>query len=547
MKKIKFIALPIAAALCLGGAACTKSAPDEAPEITGVSDRICAVGEEYDLIGGIAALDKEDGDITPSLKITLDGEEVDGFYTSFDAEGDYELVYSVTDSKGHVAEETAIVSAVGREVYKSFDLVNLNGFEVKTSGGAKCSQSVIGDGDNLPLTLKTSGAKADGDVILTREYTLNSGAEYTFKYYLKSNVAGTAKAKIGSGEAVDLTVTEGDNVLTFTYNVPADEQNAKVKADVQLLLGGLGDAQIDVSKAEAQHVGLLEKDIEFKIGGNIVGRFDQTEGDISASEDGTYATLNVTKASADKYRGGMFINTGVNLIGGRTYKVSYELDATQPDFGVVLQNKQWNETRYGYATISSEADYTQENSITPTVSGGLWLYIEAGTAVNEVTISNLKITSVASETVTESYGFGHTFKMFAYKDAPNYVQWIDGKLIFEVEKFGNTDYFNKIESPQFYVDTAGIEFMISFRAKATAPVLVTWVGPKSGGWDPNLVWRQFNLTDTEQLYTFKGNESDSSNHQFEWQFGFSVNQKYENVTIEISDIVIYWPNGLIDD
>lgn len=548
MKKIKLIALPLVAALSLGTVACAASATDEAPEITGVVDKMCAVGQTFDLLDGIAALDKEDGDITPALEITIDGEKVDGFYTTFDYEDDYEVNYKVTDSKGHVTEETAIISALARDVYKTFDLVKLNGFEVKTSGGAKCSQSVVGDGDNLPLTLKMSDAHSDGDVILSREYTLKTGTEYTFKYYLKSSVDGTAKAKIGGGDAVDLNVAEGDNVLTFTYNVDDDAAVTEVKKDVQILLGGLGDAQVDVSKAEALHEGILVNEIALKTGENVHDRFDGTSGSVGVSQDGKSATLIIKTASGDKWRGGMFINTGVQLAAGKTYKVSYDLTATQADFGVVLQNKQWDESRYGYATIASENDYHQENTITPSISDGLWLYVEAGNAVNEVTISNIKVSCEETQEITEIFNFGHNFKMFAKEGAKNYVQWIDGKLVFEVEKFGNADWHNKIEGPMFYVDTAGVEFIISFKAKATAPVLCTWVGPnKTSGWDPNLIWRQFNLSETEQMYTFKGNESDADTHQFEWQFGFSVNQKYENVRIEISDIVIYWQNGILDD
>lgn len=545
MKKIKLVALTLTAALCLGGAACKKAVADEAPVIAGIADKICAVGEIYDLLNGVTALDKEDGDITPALKITVNGDEVEGFYTRFEYEDDYSVTYTVTDSKGHTAEETATVSAVARDVYKSFEPVNLAGFEVRTAGAAKCSQSVISKDDASVYTLKITGAHADADAVLSRKYTLTCGAVYTFEYYLKSDVAGTVKAKIGNGDAAELTVAEGDNTLTFNYSVPAGDN--EITADVQLLLGGLGDAQVDLVKAEARHDGILVKEVKFKAGDNVKDRFDGAGGEFTCQQDGTSATLVINTPAADLWRGGMFINTGVKLVAGISYKISYDLTANSAGFGVVLQNKQWGESRYDYVTIATSADYHQENTVTPATDDGLWLYIEAGNAVNEITISNLTITGQSDQSITETFACSSTFKMFAYEGAPCYVQWVDGKLIFEVEHFSDTDWHNKIEGPQFYIDTAGVEFMISFKARATAPVLVTWVGPKSGGWDPNLIWRQFNLSDEEMVYTFKGNESDTSNHQFEWQFGFSVNKKYENVKIEISDIVIYWQNAVLDN
>ncbi len=557
MKKIKLIALPLVAALCLGGAACTKNGADQAPEITGVVDRMCAVGAVCDLIDGVAALDREDGDITPSMEITVDGETV-GFYATFNEEKDYEVKYKVADSKGHITETTATVSAIARDEYKKFDLVDFGGFEVKTSGAAiLSSQSVIGDGAASLYTFKVSNAAADTDAVFTRTYKLKSGTDYTVKYYVKSNVAGTAKAKINDGEPVDLEVIEGDNVFTLTYSVPEGEaEETDVKIDI--LFGGLGaNIEWTFDKAVAEHVAEtvskpLAEEITLVKGTNVHDRFDGTSGEVTVAEDGKSATLKINSASADKWRGGMFINTGLALSAGTKYTVSYDLTAEKTGFGVALENKQWDAKRYGYASIENEDDFHQENEITPNENGGLWLYVESGDSVNEITISNLKVTGgsqsgTGTQTVSETFTCANTFKMFAANGAPNYVQWVDGKLIYEVEKFGDTDWHNKIEGPQFFVDTSGVEFMISFRAKATAPVLCTWVGPKSGGWDPNLIWQQFKLSETERVYTFKGNESDMSNHQFEWQFGFASNMKYENVKIEISDIVIYWQNGILDD
>lgn len=706
MKKIKLFALPLVAALCLGGAACTKTAADEAPEISGVADRTCATGAVCDLLEGVAALDKEDGDITPSMEITVDGNAVDGCYAVFDEEKDYKVSYKATDSKGHVAEETAYISAISRDVYMKFDLINPDGFEVKTAGAAKlASQSVIGDGAASLYTFKVSGAAADTDAVLTRTYRFLSGTDYTVKYYVKSNVAGTAKAKINDGQAIDLPVAEGDNALTLTYSVPdGEEEETDVKIDI--LFGGLGaDIVWTFDKAVAEHKTESEPsdEVTFVKGTNVHDRFDGTAGEVTVSQDGKSATLKITSASAERWRGGMFINTGLNLSAGIKYTVSYDLTAEKTGFGIALENKQWDAERYAYASIGNAGDMHQENEITPDKDGGLWLYVESGDAENTITVSNLKITGdtvnrpfsatvsfnntnvearidndggnsalagsvdiagdnssatlkitekcsyndrwrggmfintgikvnagntyhlsfdiqaannnpydvciqkkqwcgdeefidkiespangkvekdivitdsnagdlwlyirsgdnvneitisefkVTSgaeaevQTVTETFTCGNLFKMFAYKGAPNYVQWVDGKLIFDVEKFGDTDWHNKIEGPQFFVDTSGVEFIISFKAKATAPVLCTWVGPKSGGWDPNLIWQQFRLSETESVYTFKGNESDMSNHQFEWQFGFAPNIKYENVRIEISDIVIYWQNGILDD
>ena len=181
-------------------------------------------------------------------------------------------------------------------------------------------------------------------------------------------------------------------------------------------------------------------------------------------------------------------------------------------------------------------------------SDELWLYVQSGKSVNEITLSNLKVEVLGDDeeynsdtvTITETFTCQNVYKMFAYQGADNYAEWKDGKLVFNVEKFGTTDWHNKIEGPDFDFGTGEFgDYYISFKAKATAPVKVVVVCPKSGAWDPNLVWADITLSDTETLYTLKSNALDTpATHHFEFQFGWAVNGQYEDVTIEISDIRI---------
>lgn len=558
MKKIKLVALPLVAALCLGGAACTKTAADEAPEITGVADKMCAVGEVYDLLGGIAALDKEDGDITPKLEITVDGEKVDGFYKTFEYEDDYEVKYKVTDSKGHVTEETAYISALARDVYRSLDLVDFGGFEVKTAGAAKvASQKVLGNGAASKYTFKVTGAANDADAVFTRTYSLKTGTHYSFKYTLKSSVAGTAKLKIGGGEATDLSIVSGNNTLSFTYDVPAGEKD-ETDVKIEILFGGLGaDIEWVFDKVETEYTDPTEYPYTELAGSGFTfagyENRDNYASDAGLSEDGKTAYVTTT-GNYQIWQEGLFINTGIPLDAKKDYKISFDLTtANNGNMEVCILRQQWGpneflKTLYNGDLNKNGRNTTEITNVPANVTNTLWLFIQSGTNANTITLSNLSVQEKQkSGEIKETYSCINTFGMYANKDASNYAQWIDGKLVFEVEEFSDTDWHNKIVGPDFLVDTAGMKFMISFKAKATAPVLVTWVGPKTGGWDPNLVWRQFNLSETEQIYTFEGNESDSSIHHFEWQFGSSANKKYENVTIEISDIVIYWPNDVLDN
>ncbi len=558
MKKIKLIALPLVAALSFGVAACSATEEDQAPEIKGVADKMCAVGAVYDLLEGVVALDKEDGDITPAMQITINGEEVDGYYTTFDDEDDYEVKYKVTDSNGHVAEETATISAIARDVYKKFDLVDFGGFEVKTAGAAKKgTESVIGNGADSIYTFKVTGAAADTDAVLTRTYSLKSGTNYTVTYYLKSNVAGTVKAKIADGDAVDVTLIEGDNEFTLNYSVPAGEkETTAVKIDI--LFGGLGaDIEWGFDKVVTKYTDstvypyteLVGDDFTFAGYENRDGH--ASDAGLSADRKSAHVT---TTGNYEIWQEGLFINTGITLDAKYDYKISFDLTTANPgNLEVCILRQQWGpdeflKTLYNGDLNKNGRTTTEITNVPANKTNTLWLFIQSGTNANTITLSNLSVQQKQKNGyIYETHSCSNVFYMQAKDGAPNYVQWIDGKLVYEVEEFSAVDWHNKIQGPDFPVDIAGVEFIMSFKVKATAPVLVTWIGPVTGGWDPNLIWKQFTLSETEQVITFKGNESDSSIHHFEWQFGASVNQKYKNVKIEISDIAIYWPNGVLDN
>lgn len=68
------------------------------PQLKGVNDIVIEKGQEYNLLKGISAYDKEDGDLTHKIKI-------DGQVDTSKA-GKYKVKYQVTDSDG--AEKTSI-------------------------------------------------------------------------------------------------------------------------------------------------------------------------------------------------------------------------------------------------------------------------------------------------------------------------------------------------------------------------------------------------------------------------------------------------------
>ncbi|MEH7815173.1 DUF5011 domain-containing protein, partial [Bacillus toyonensis] len=76
---------------------------DEAPVLTVPAEATINVGDNFNPLAGVKAIDNEDGDITN--KVTVDGS------VNASKPGTYVLTYTVTDSKGHTvtAKQTVTV------------------------------------------------------------------------------------------------------------------------------------------------------------------------------------------------------------------------------------------------------------------------------------------------------------------------------------------------------------------------------------------------------------------------------------------------------
>ncbi|MGL4712084.1 MAG: immunoglobulin-like domain-containing protein [Shewanella sp.] len=72
------------------------------PELTGIANTSITLGSDFDAMAGVSANDAEDGDI--SAKIQLEGE------VNRDKVGQYELIYTVSDSAGEHARAVRVIS-----------------------------------------------------------------------------------------------------------------------------------------------------------------------------------------------------------------------------------------------------------------------------------------------------------------------------------------------------------------------------------------------------------------------------------------------------
>ncbi len=539
MKKFKLLILPFIAVSAVTLSACSGAAVNQGPELRGVNNITCLADTAVDLLDGVAALDLEDGDITPALQITVTPEvSVENGYAVFPKAGEYEVCYEIRDSLGKLARTTVSATVTEREVYA--DNLLTNGFALKADGNVTVLSNGLNGG---AFAFKVSGQEIAENVQLTRTYALNTGVEYTFKYYFESSVAGRIKIAANGKAFTEAQVSAGGNELQFVYTAEGADETETV--EIALWLGGLeGGLEISLTKSETQIYmqgnNLVEKLENFSFDGKILDRFDGTEGSIGTVDNGKGVFVEITKASDATWRGGVFVNTGLAIGAGAKYTVSYDIEAENNGaFEVILQNKQWgaNEFHKTYTAGRNEFDVTVPES------GTLWIYIASGANVNKITLKNLSVKEHKSGYITESFSVGNVYAN-NFGGGSGSAKCEYGKIIYEINTFGSDWGQNELGTPSFALNGAAGNFVITFKAKASSPVSCVFAASVADYWD-TFVWKQLKLSVSEQTYSIRcDDKAVEGNYKFLWQFGTSANAVFSGATVEISDIKICYLSEL---
>ncbi len=535
----KKIILPLVLLLIITG--CKKNDSNTAPKIEGVSSIECIVYSSVDLLDGVLAYDKEDGDITKDMNITVSPSvNVSNGYAIFDKAGNYKVSYSICDSSGLKTEKKSDITVIDREVF--YDFSNPNGFYIETAGNTILNSSGM---KNNEYKILAQNCEVAEDLKLSRVFNLDSGYDYQIRYNFFSSASGIIKFLVDGNLADEQFISQGDNIITFNYNT-----KNKSTITLSLLLGELAnDLEFKLNNVETER-NQPTGEIELLNSFTVENRFDGTEGNAYKTDEKS-AKLEVTKESNDDWRAGMFLNTGIEMNSGNTYKVSFDINRLElKKCDIVFQYKQWDAVgkEYGFINVNEDINQTS-HSIEFTVSddnfGSLWIYVQSGTNINEILLSNLSVKTTLTGTKKEyinvsdftnsNDGFNCTFETF------------NGGFKYYIEEFGSIDYEQKVTSPSFYLDGSGKNYIITFKAKATAKTEVVFAAPIADGWDPTWVWHRFEITEEEKTFTFYGTDNNIEAYNcFVWQFGSTKNQKNKNVTINISDIKISLKNTEYD-
>lgn len=526
----------------LSAAGCSEAAPNQPPELRGVADISCLVYDTVDLLDGVSALDLEQGDLTPELKISIVPHvDVEDGRATFKEAGEYEVCYEIRDRLGLAARSVAYVTCEERETYSSS--ITTNGFSSLAGGGAK----IIAEGANGgAYSLKSSGAQIAEDIKLTRTYALITGVNYIFRYRVNSSVAG--KISIGAegvkiGEAA---VLKGESTVEFTHKLPektsATGERLTENTQIELWLGSLGE-EIDFSLSEVEVEYPQQNIVGFDFAGRVENRDDNPDASVEVAEGGKAATFKVAKAAGagNIWRQSMFIDTGVNLVSGATYKISFDLESKKGNpFDILVQHdSKFNDgdaKRPDLSDLSKRIEY--EFTADLSFGGRLWLNLRSGEHENEITISNLNI-EISGANARDYYKIDR-FTPKSYDRESVREEY--GKVIYTAASFGYDWGDNEMNGPKFSLEGAAETFVISMKVKASAPTRCKFVATLASEWK-TFAESEFLIPVQESVIFIKCGyaaikDLDGSDYKFLWQFGNGANVNNKNTTIEISEIKI---------
>ena len=536
-------------ALSISGCSNKASSANAAPTIVGVKDVQCIVNTQVDFLDGVAALDKEDGDITPLLEINITPqvEVVDG-YASFDKAGEYTVEYKIKDSEGRESKKRSYVDVVTREEYVTF--VMPDGFYSQRHGAAKFDTCGMINGE---FVVKASGHQLAEDVQIKRKFNLKTNLQYTFFYEVESKCSGKVKALANDIECAEMELKTGHNILSFKHIELSEEENVDV--EISLCFGAVKEENVDlvISKLKYEYPqkagDIVDRTVDYSFSGRVISRIEDTAtGNSWVEDDGQTAVLEITNTTKDIWLGGMFISTDIELKVGITYTVTFDLLAEDNTKGyeVIIQNDRWGAKEVKKLINPADGHYVEDITITNETKGTLWLYVQSGTEINRIRLKNLKVEEVLGPVGTEEF----FIRDYAESHEGQYSCTFSSKLgafEYNIGSFGERDYEQKVTSPTFFISGSSGNYCLSFKAKASAPIEMVVATAVPVAWDPTLSWNRVNLSEEESVYTFMFNKNGSDkSYEIVWQFGSTNNQKYHDVKVEISDVSISLRNRELD-
>ncbi|MBR1585702.1 MAG: DUF5011 domain-containing protein [Clostridia bacterium] len=599
MKK-SIIALMLALILTLSCFAPAALA-DNGPAITGEADQTVEAGTEFDALAGLTASDPEDGDLTDMITVEAMPElSFRNGKATPETAGEYELIYSVTDKDGNVAEAYATLTVTKKKseetVYKAFDFSTVavtdnHGWEARIGEAASAAASLKSGAYVIEIANPGNG---DGDVQLAKAGYALKAADYKIKIWAKSTKPTYAHFIARDENA------EGWETFGAVWNARIEENIAPIELNFTSagegsaeLLFNLGkitpnpdnaadttpeDFTVTIDKIELYEISGEEHQVP-------VYTADLTTGGVTVDAgDGANAAVTfdgTAKVTIDNYpaEGGVWsIKANIGLGGltiekGQKYYYSFTVNAANGQSGECLVEsdaRSW-ECRANFNGLSAAAGedvvvsavFTAEADVDDPVIRLQIGNAPEGVTNNTITISNVEFGKLEGDketikTIEAFMPFGpntanaenpaYPWQTFNGTDEDNErgvgTIWTeDGSFFYRIDNGGTVDWHNKLicgfgSNPLTLA--ADSYYIVEITAKADKDVSCGVFLNPMGGWDPRFA-EGMSLTQEFQTFRFATTDTFIMDMNFEllFQFGSEATANLGEVTVEFQNITIY--------
>ncbi len=303
----------------------------DAPVLTGVNDVTVIVGENFDPLAGVTAIDGRDGDVTDDIVLTGDTyEEVEGTYT---------LTYTVEDALGNSVTVDRVVEVLdltfvdaGNLTNGTFDAGYWNAYW-ESWNGADAFFSTSDDG--LVIDIKAVG----GDfwhVLIEQPaggITMEAGKTYRLTFDAMSSVARDIQVEVaGAGlTPAQETVSLTDTMTTYTVDFTSATATGGQLKFLMGLINGAGASVITIDNVMFEEFD--GTDIVAETDQVMDGSFDEYQnigwGVWSANDNTQYqvqwqeAWVTYEEANANPWENKLE-QLGLDMIPGLYYRVTFD-------------------------------------------------------------------------------------------------------------------------------------------------------------------------------------------------------------------------------
>ncbi|MFI3176478.1 MAG: glycosyl hydrolase family 18 protein [Eubacteriales bacterium] len=258
----------------------TDVATNSTPVFSGTSNRTLEFGAEFDILDGVAATDKEDGDLTDSIVVTGD--------VDTSVAGSYTVTYTVTDSEGATATASRKITVNEEVIEEELEEEELEEEEEEDDFDFDFGELDFGVGQGIEWETGIFAPFADMGAWVTDATYSNSGA---LDLGQVMDDTGIKYFNAGFINAVDSSVNE-DGVLNWGfggYEILSEDD-------------GQNDSQYNGIKEAIADVRANGGDVVISIGGLNEGNFFQYTDDLDVLVN-TYVEIidgfNLTRIDLD--------------------------------------------------------------------------------------------------------------------------------------------------------------------------------------------------------------------------------------------------------